>query len=57
LLLSILLTLFGVFDGGHSLGAKVSMTSLVQWMKYVGRNYTKSVLPILMIGLVLREES
>jgi len=26
-------------------------------MKCVGRDYTKSVLPILMIGLVLREES
>jgi len=31
---------FGVSDGGHGLGAKVSTTSLFQQMKYIGRNYT-----------------
>ena len=31
---------FGVSDGGHGLGAKVSTTSLFQQMKCVGRNYT-----------------
>ena len=41
-------------DGGHGWGAKVSTTSLFQRMKCVGRNYSKSVLPLLMIGPVLR---
>jgi len=29
--------LLGVFDGRHSLGAKVSAISLFQWMKCIGR--------------------
>ena len=45
---------FGVSDGEHGWGAKVSTTSLFQQMKCVGRNYSKSVLPTLMIGPVLR---
>jgi len=52
-------TFLGVSDGGHSLGAKVSTTSLFQWMKCMGRKttlyYTKSVLPTSMRGSVLRE--